>query len=151
MLRILLFLATNVAVMVVLSIAVKVLGLEEALDSLAGAGESGSAPAAESEWQKVADASDIPPGSSRVVYYRGDQVAIFNMGGQLHAVSNRCPHANGSLSEGVMEDGSVVCPSHRSRFDLATGQPLEGPAARPLRIYSVRLEQNGVLLGPSTG
>ena len=127
------------------------MGLEEALDSLVCAGESGSAPAPKAAWQKVADASDIPPGSSRVVYYRGDQVAIFNMGGQLHAVSNRCPHANGPLSEGVMEDGSVVCPSHRSRFDLATGQPLQGPAARPLRIYSVRLEQNGVLLGPSTG
>src|SRR3989442_5937447 len=49
------------------------MGLDEALDSLAGAGESGSAPAAKAAWQKVAALSDIPPGSSRVVYYRGDQ------------------------------------------------------------------------------
>ncbi len=127
------------------------MGLEETLDSLAGAGEKRSAPAAEAAWRKVADASDIPPGSSRVVYYAGDQVAIFNVGGELHAVSNRCPHANGSLADGVVRDGSVICPAHGSRFDLATGQPLEGPAARPVRTYSVRPERGGVLLGPSTG
>jgi len=127
------------------------MGLKETLDSLAGAGEMRSVPPADLVWQKVAEASDFPPGSSRVVYYGGDQVAIFNVGGRLLAVSNRCPHANGSLADGVIEDGSVTCPTHRSRFDLVTGQPLDGPAARPLRTYSVRLEQNGVLLGPSTG
>ena len=125
--------------------------LEETLDSLAAAGEKLRTPAVEAAWQKVADASDLPPGTSRVAYYAGDQVAMFNVGGELRAVSNRCPHANGSLADGVVEDGSVTCPSHGSRFDLATGRPLEGPAARPLRTYSVRLEQNGVLLGPSTG
>ena len=127
------------------------MGLDEALDSLARAGENGSVPAAKVTWQKVADASDIPPGSSRVVYYAGDQVAIFNVSGELHAVSNRCPHANGALGDGVAADGSVTCPSHGSRFDLATGQPLEGPAARPVRTYGLRVEQNGVLLGPSKG
>jgi chlorite dismutase len=127
------------------------MGLRETLDSLTGVHEERSTQALENAWQRVADASAFPPGSSRVVYYRGDQVAIFNVGGELRAISNRCSHANGSLAEGVVEDGSVICPSHRSRFDLTTGQPLEGPAARPLRTYSVRLEQNGVLLGPSTG
>jgi chlorite dismutase/nitrite reductase/ring-hydroxylating ferredoxin subunit len=127
------------------------MGLEETLDSLASAGEKRSAPSAEGEWRRVADATDIPPGSSRVVYYGGDQVAIFNVGGELHALSNRCSHANGSLAEGVVEDGCVVCPFHASRFDLATGQPLEGPAARRVRTYSVRLEQGSVSLGPSTG
>ena len=127
------------------------MGLKETLDSIAGAGEKRSAAAAGAAWQKVADASDLAAGSSRVVYYDGDQVAIFNVGGQLHAVSNRCPHANGSLVDGVVENGSVVCPSHGSRFNLATGQPLEGPAARKLRTYGLRVEQNDVLLGPSTG
>jgi chlorite dismutase/nitrite reductase/ring-hydroxylating ferredoxin subunit len=127
------------------------MGLAETLDSLAGSGETRSATTAELAWQRVADASDLPPGSSRIVYYEGDQVAIFNVGGRLQAVSNRCSHANGSLAEGVVEDSSVVCPSHRSRFDLVTGRPLEGPATRPLRTYAVRLEQDGVLLGPSSG
>src|SRR5947199_2064417 len=100
--------------------------LEETLDSLAAAGEKLRSPAVEAAWQKVADASDLPPGTSRVAYYAGDQVAMFNVGGELRAVSNRCPHANGSLADGVVEDGSVTCPSHGSRFDLATGRPLEG-------------------------
>jgi len=126
------------------------MGLQETLDSLTGAHEERSTQAVENAWQKVADASALPPGSSRVVYYRGDQVAIFNVGGEIRAISNRCSHANGSLAEGTVEDGSVICPSHRSRFDLTTGEPLEGPAARPLRTYSVRLEHDVVLLGPST-
>src|SRR3989442_12637514 len=90
------------------------MGLDEALDSLARAGENGSVPAAKVTWQKVADASDIPPGSSRVVYYAGDQVAIFNVSGELHAVSNRCPHANGALGDGVAAAGSGPGPSHGS-------------------------------------
>jgi len=126
---------------------------QQMLNSLAGELGEGSSIAVDSGigWQRVADASDLPAGSSRVVYYKGDQVAIFNVGGELRAVSNRCPHANGSLADGVVRDGSVICPSHGSRFDLATGQPLEGPAARPVRTYSVRREQGGVLLRPSTG
>jgi len=123
------------------------MGLEDTLDSLAGTGERRNAPETEAAWQKVGEVSDSPPGSSRVVYYAGDQVAIFNVGGDFYAVSNRCPHANGLLAEGVIEAGFVICPSHGSRFDLASGRPLEGPAARPLRTYSVRVEQNGVLLG----
>ncbi len=125
---------------------------QEMLDSLAGEVGEGSPKGVDNGigWQRVADASDLPPGSSRVVYYRGDQVAIFNVAGQFRAISNRCSHANGSLADGVVEEDCVTCPSHRSRFDLVTGQPLEGPAARPLRTYGVRLERDGVLLGPST-
>ena len=42
--------------------------------------------------------------------------------GQLHALDNACPHLKLPLQKGkITEDGAIVCPWHRSAFDLATG------------------------------
>ena len=34
-------------------------------------------------------------------------------GGEVVALSGRCPHANGPLGLGWIEEGEVVCPLHR--------------------------------------
>jgi len=126
--------------------------LAETLDSLALAGGERvprmSVP--ESGWTRVAESSDLPDGATKVVYHHGEQVAVFNTDGTLRAISNRCSHANGPLADGRVEGDSVVCPYHGSRFDLSTGEPLEGPAVRPLRTYAVRVEGGAILLGPAT-
>lgn len=116
--------------------------LRETLETLGGSATSvrpaTAAPAdGSSEWSRVARASELPAGASRVVYYLGEQVALFNTGGRIYAIGNRCPHANGPLAEGAFDDATVTCPYHDSRFDLGTGQPLGGPATRPVHCYAV--------------
>jgi nitrite reductase/ring-hydroxylating ferredoxin subunit len=49
-------------------------------------------------------------------------LALFNDGGTIHALLGRCPHANGPLGRGWIEDGEAVCPLHRWRFKLDTGR-----------------------------
>jgi 3-phenylpropionate/trans-cinnamate dioxygenase ferredoxin subunit len=66
--------------------------------------------------------------------------------GGIYAVGNRCSHANGPLADGLVEDGAVTCPYHGSRFDLATGEPLCGPASRPLARFEVAVEGEQVYL-----
>jgi Rieske Fe-S protein len=39
-----------------------------------------------------------------------------------------CAHLGGRLSEGTLNDGSVVCPWHGSVFALDDGRVLNGPA-----------------------
>ncbi len=125
--------------------------LAEALDALGG--PPIAQPVEEDkqweEWVEVAPLEDFPPGEQRVVYLAGQQVALFNIDGQLHAISNRCSHARGPLSEGDIEheeDGtcSVHCPWHYTKFDIATGQPVDGVATIPVPTYNVEV-RNGVI------
>ena len=130
------------------------MGLREALDTLGASGDTAprSASAAieairTGGWTRVAAAEALPEGASQIVYFGGNQVALFNVGDQLYAVGNRCSHANGPLAEGVVEGGCVTCPWHGSRFDLASGQPQGGPAVKPVPTYRVKVEGGEVFLG----
>lgn len=73
-------------------------------------------------------------------------VAVFNNGGELAAVSDRCPHAGGSLSGGRYENGVITCPSHGSQFDVSTGARLRGPADEHVKCYSVVCDAGRVWL-----
>ena len=120
------------------------MGLREALDTLDGVQVVTNPPFERSKngvgWTPVASLEDVTDGRSKVVYAGSEQVALFNVGGTIYAVANRCSHANGSLVDGAVEGITVACPYHGSRFDLATGLPLCGPASRPLSRFDVRVE-----------
>ena len=59
---------------------------------------------------------------------------------EVHAVGDRCSHANYSLSDGVVwaEDCAIECPKHFSKFDLKSGLPDVFPATQPVAVYTVR-------------
>ncbi|MEM9985052.1 MAG: Rieske 2Fe-2S domain-containing protein [Bacteroidota bacterium] len=62
--------------------------------------------------------------------------------GEWHALDARCPHANGPLGHGQVEDGQVVCPWHRFGFDLKTGQSDSGGYyvnTYPVKVKNQRL------------
>jgi chlorite dismutase len=126
------------------------MALRETLDTLGAPGDAtGAAQAAATTrdgWTRVTAASDLPEGASRAVYFGGDQVALFNVGGRVYALANRCAHANGPLAEGEVEGGCVTCPWHGSRFDLASGEPLGGPAVKPVATYRVKVEDGAIFL-----
>jgi len=124
------------------------MSLREALDALAGGGETAALgrPAARAGWRQVAAAADVPAGSVAVVYHEGEQVALFNAGGSVYAIANRCSHANGPLADGSVEGATVTCPYHGSCFDLATGEPSRGPANRRLQVYEVRIREGEIML-----
>ena len=70
-------------------------------------------------------------------------IAVFNVGGDLFAVSDRCSHGNASMSEAYVEDDATVeCPLHAARFCLKTGKALCQPATDPLQTFSV-IEEDG--------
>ena len=65
----------------------------------------------------------------------GRRIAVFRVGGAVHAVENECPHAGNPLIDGEVVGGDLVCVYHRWRFDLATGACLVGDAsARTYRV-----------------
>jgi len=70
-------------------------------------------------------AADVPPGTVTRV---GDW-AVGNRGDDRYfAVSRRCRHQLADLSEGSIDaEGCLVCPWHGSRYDVRTGEMVEGP------------------------
>jgi 3-phenylpropionate/trans-cinnamate dioxygenase ferredoxin subunit len=79
----------------------------------------------------------------------GDEEAVAlvrTVDGGVHAVIDVCSHEDYPLSEGWIEDTTIECALHGSRFDLLTGEPDSPPALRPVRIFPVRVEGDDVLV-----
>jgi 3-phenylpropionate/trans-cinnamate dioxygenase ferredoxin subunit len=94
----------------------------------------------------VAPLEEFPPGSVKIVHVGQVAVGVYNLGGKLCAIEDRCSHDDGPLCEGQWEEDECVaiCPRHGSRFDIATGRPLTLPAYEPVATYPVRVEDGWV-------
>ena len=73
-------------------------------------------------------------------------IVLVRQGDRVHAMGARCSHAGGSLDQGWVLDGTLVCPWHGSQYDLETGQPSIGPSTCPQPRYEVRLRDGVVEL-----
>ena len=89
-------------------------------------------------------AAEVPDEGAVRVLIGGRPICLARSNGTLYAVSDVCSHADVSLSEGDVEDGTVECWLHGSRFDLATGRPTGLPATRPIPTYPVTLTGDDV-------
>ncbi len=97
-------------------------------------------------WVEVGNLSDIPRLGSRVVQTQDDDVAIFRAADDtVFALSNRCPHKQGPLSEGILHGHRVTCPLHNWVIELENGEAV-APDVGCTRSYSVRLEGGQILL-----
>jgi len=76
----------------------------------------------------VARASDIAPGSSRLVIVNGRMVGLFNVAGVFHAIDNVCLHRGGPLAEGGLGGHVVTCPWHGWQYDVTTGHLVQDPS-----------------------
>lgn len=128
------------------------MGLAEALDALGGpkiAQPHPETPEPEETWIEVCPLDDFGVGERKVLYLNGQQVALFNVDGNLYALSNRCSHARGPLSEGGVEAESctVVCPWHYARYDLKTGHVVDGVASAPVPAYVVEVRNGSIFVG----
>jgi nitrite reductase/ring-hydroxylating ferredoxin subunit len=113
----------------------------------------------------VAKAADLPPGSRKLVRVGERDIVIFNVNGELFALSDKCPHKGGSLSKGKLtgmvtsrepgayeyaREGEIVrCPWHGWEFDVRTGRSWCDPRRMRLVNYAVSVETGATLVeGP---
>jgi nitrite reductase/ring-hydroxylating ferredoxin subunit len=64
--------------------------------------------------------------------------------GEVSAIAATCNHMGGPLQEGNREGDTVVCPWHESRFDLCTGEAIDGPAVFPQSRYETRVRDGSI-------
>ncbi len=96
-------------------------------------------------WTTVARVSELPESKPVLVTVDGEAVVLVRVKERLHALSHVCPHRGGPLGLGEVREGTITCPWHRFRFDLATGRSLTNPMLC-VKTYSVRVEGDQVIL-----
>jgi nitrite reductase/ring-hydroxylating ferredoxin subunit len=83
----------------------------------------------------------------REVDVRGDAVVVARAAdGAICAIAARCSHMGGPLADGRREGDTVVCPWHGSRFDLCTGDVLDGPAVFEQPRFEARVQAGRIEL-----
>lgn len=102
------------------------------------------------EFEAVAFLSDLPEGAIvQRVRSSGEAICLIRHRDQVSAVSDICTHEHFPMSQGdLLEDGTLQCAWHGTRYDCRTGEVKQGPATSPLPVFAVRVEGDSVLVGP---
>jgi 3-phenylpropionate/trans-cinnamate dioxygenase ferredoxin subunit len=102
---------------------------------------------------RIAPLAELPDGRGVRVDVAGRRVALFRIGSTVRAIADRCSHAEASLAEGEVVDGTVECPRHGAGFDLETGDPTCLPATEPVSVFPAEIVDGDVylILGPEAG
>jgi len=90
------------------------------------------------EWLQLCRSIDVTERRGfRVEIDIEHDLALFRLNGQVHCVTNVCPHKRISrIFDGYVEDGTVTCPMHAWRFDICTGRNVSGGGG--LKTYDVQ-------------
>ena len=96
----------------------------------------------------VCSTEELPEGTTRIVEVDGVKIGVFNCGGELLAIEDRCSHDDGPLAEGPFDPVActVECPRHGSLFDVRSGRPRTLPAYLPVETFPVRIEDDTIKL-----
>jgi nitrite reductase (NADH) small subunit len=71
---------------------------------------------------RICSQSELPAaGEVREFEAEGRPFCVANVGGTIAVLGGVCPHEEGPLGEGTIENGCVVCPWHSYAFDVRTG------------------------------
>jgi 3-phenylpropionate/trans-cinnamate dioxygenase ferredoxin component len=91
------------------------------------------------------------PNDHVVPYYLEDRkarISVARVEDHLYAFDDICTCADEGcpLSGGLLDGTTLMCQCHGSRFDIATGAVIQGPATRALAVYEVRELGDGIQL-----
>jgi nitrite reductase/ring-hydroxylating ferredoxin subunit len=102
-------------------------------------------PAENGRWCPVAALKGLAEGDVIGVELEGRKIAIYRSDGSIYATDNVCTHAYALLSDGWMDNGIVECPLHGGKFDVRTGEALDGPVYENLVTFPARVSADGII------
>ncbi len=99
----------------------------------------------------VLNAAELGEGEMRRVEANGVTVVLVRQQDQIYALAERCSHMGGPLADGHLYEGSLQCPWHGSRFALADGHVLDGPATFPQPCFETRIRDGQIEVRTTLG
>jgi Rieske Fe-S protein len=102
----------------------------------AASGGAGNAAAA------LAKTSDVPVGGGTILT---DKKIVITQpqSGTFKAFTAVCTHAGCTV--GSVSGGTINCPCHGSKFNIATGAVVNGPAASPLAPVNIQVQGTSIV------
>ncbi len=98
------------------------------------------------DWVRLCGVAEAPKvGAVMELEANGRGVCLANVGGELSALDNLCPHRQGPLGQGWIEGEAVVCPWHSWEFHAKTGVSIY-PAGERVAVFPIRVEGEDVLV-----
>jgi nitrite reductase (NADH) small subunit len=96
---------------------------------------------------KVIKLEDLAVQIGKEVVVKDQSIAIFRLSnGDVRAVSNRCPHKDGPLAEGIVSGEYVFCPLHDWKISLVTGE-VQKPDDGCIQTYETEIIDGYVYIG----
>lgn len=108
-----------------------------------GRGQGDRQPPEPEAGQTLTSTGDVPVGGGTIVDEYQVVVAQPEEG-TFRAFSTSCTHEGCPVD--TVEDGEIVCPCHNSRFSVADGSPLSGPAQAALQEFDVEVEGDEIVI-----
>lgn len=108
---------------------------------------------------RAARIEDVPDGTTKLVRAGNRQVLLANWQGRIYAFESLCPHRRNPLQGAKLWDGTLECPWHHFRYDVASGAnrypsnvyPADASQLReqlhPLPTYPTEVRDGAVYVG----
>jgi toluene monooxygenase system ferredoxin subunit len=96
-------------------------------------------------YRRVADAGSLSPGEMKGIVVDTAKVLLLNVGGDVRAYEDSCPHRGVALSCGTLDaaTGTLTCGMHFWQYDARTGRGVD-PRGTALRRLPMRVEDDGI-------
>jgi 3-phenylpropionate/trans-cinnamate dioxygenase ferredoxin subunit len=99
---------------------------------------------------RVCGVDDLAVNEAQRFVIEGAPIAVVkDAAGDIFAIGDTCTHGDISLAEGFVEDDTLECWAHGSKFSLLTGKPLTLPAYEPVPVFKVDITDGGVFIDPT--
>ncbi len=99
---------------------------------------------------RILPEADLEPNQALRITIDDKAIALVkDSAGVCHAIGDTCTHGDISLSEGFVEDDTLECWAHGSKFDLRSGKPLTLPAYEPVPVYPVTIVDGDIYIDPT--
>lgn len=94
--------------------------------------------------ERAAAVTELADGQMMTVLVDGKKTLLARVDGRFYATAARCPHWGAPLADGLLHGPRLICPWHKSIFDVRGGGLLEPPALDGIRAFRVRVDGDDV-------
>lgn len=96
------------------------------------------------QWVTFIGKDEIKAGEREVFDTDYGSILLLNIDDTFYAVENLCSHEEYELADGQLNGCELECSKHGSFFDVRSGEALNPPAIRPIKLFTTRIEANDV-------
>jgi nitrite reductase/ring-hydroxylating ferredoxin subunit/uncharacterized membrane protein len=91
------------------------------------------------DFTRTIPASELTEGAKRRVIVGDTAVVLIRQNDCIYALSDRCAHQGGPLSQGELHDGVIHCPWHDSQYRIEDGSLVHGPSTFDQPCFDTRI------------